>query len=54
MDQARCTCTRVQSGLITDPGCPVHGLEGSEPLVAFKLSVNDRKFLRSIKVDPDR
>lgn len=36
-----------------EPHCAAYPIPIPEPLVPFALSLNDKRFLRSIKIDPD-
>ncbi len=57
-------CTRCAAPILIDtacpPACPACGSttyrSGTEPRVPFTLSVNDRRFLRSLRIgiDDDR
>lgn len=51
MDSARCSCPR--NIVPPDPKCPIHGTPGPDPIVPWRLSENDRRFLRSMKIDPE-
>jgi hypothetical protein len=54
MDHARCTCPLDSLGarMSRNPVCALHGVTYSEPQIPYVLTLNDKKFLRSIKIAP--
>lgn len=46
MDTARCTCP--QAG--RNPTCPFHGDSGKDPIKPWRLSEEDRKKLRDMRI----
>jgi len=55
MEHARCICTRDSEGKVTLEhfGCAIHGRSSAFPRVPWVLWHNDKKFLRSLRIDPE-
>lgn len=55
MENARCLCARDADGKIASQhfGCPFHGHTSFFPKVSWFLTFNDKRFLRSMRIDPE-
>ena len=52
MDTARCLCPTNTLGerFGVHSGCPFHGFTPADPVRPYKLSENDRQFLKSMRI----
>lgn len=48
MESARCVCRVMGTAL-----CPIHGGSPSAPALPYLLSFSDKKWLRTLRIDPE-
>jgi hypothetical protein len=56
MDRVRCTCPPWKNSKgerLIAKFCPMHGAGDPDPVIPWKLNVEDRRFLRALRISTE-